>query len=165
MSKFDAVVIGSGTGGLSAALSLATAGKKILLLEQHNMPGGCATSFVRGRFEFDASLHEFCSLGSPGNWAMTGKLLMEKYKLDINWCLVPELYRCIGTTRSGKHFDLRLPCGVEAFIKAMEEAVPGCEKPMHTFIDLAEECSAAYDYFNDHMLDGVELPSDGRISF
>ena len=78
MSKFDAVVIGSGTGGLSAALSLATAGKKILLLEQHNMPGGCATSFVRGRFEFDASLHEFCSLGSPGNWAMTGKLLMEK---------------------------------------------------------------------------------------
>ena len=28
MSKFDAVVIGSGTGGLSAALSLATAGKK-----------------------------------------------------------------------------------------------------------------------------------------
>ena len=79
MSKFDAVVIGSGTGGLSAALSLATAGKKILLLEQHNMPGGCATSFVRGRFEFDASLHEFCSLGSPGNWAMTGKLLMERF--------------------------------------------------------------------------------------
>ena len=56
MSKFDAVVIGSGTGGLSAALSLATAGKKILLLEQHNVPGGCATSFVRGRFEFDASI-------------------------------------------------------------------------------------------------------------
>lgn len=38
MKKFDAVVIGSGTGGLSAALSLAIAGKKILLLEQHNLP-------------------------------------------------------------------------------------------------------------------------------
>ena len=156
MSKFDAVVIGSGTGGLSAALSLATAGKKILLLEQHNVPGGCATSFVRGRFEFDASLHEFCSLGYPGNWAMTGKLLMEKYRLNIDWCLVPDLYRCIGTTRSGKHFDLRFPCGIEPFIKAMEEAVPGCEKPVRTFIELAEECSAAYDYFNDHMLDGVD---------
>ena len=47
MSKFDAVVIGSGTGGLSAALSLATAGKKILLLEQHNVPGGCATNLTR----------------------------------------------------------------------------------------------------------------------
>ena len=42
MKKFDAVVIGSGTGGLSAALSLAIAGKKILLLEQHNLPGGCS---------------------------------------------------------------------------------------------------------------------------
>ena len=59
MSRFDAVVIGSGTAGMSAALSLATAGKKILVLEQHNIPGGCSTSFVRGRFEFDASLHEF----------------------------------------------------------------------------------------------------------
>ena len=34
MSKFDAVVIGAGTGGLSAALSLANAGKKVLLLEK-----------------------------------------------------------------------------------------------------------------------------------
>ena len=50
---------------------------------------------------------------------------MEKYKLDIDWCLVPELYRCIGTTRSGKRFDLRLPCGVENVIQAMEKAVPG----------------------------------------
>ena len=156
MKKFDAVVIGSGTGGLSAALSLAIAGKKILLLEQHNLPGGCSTSFVRGRFEFDASLHEFCSLGYPGNWGMTGKLLMEKYKLDIDWCLVPDLYRCIGTTRSGKHFDLRLPCGEENFIKAMEAAVPGAGVPTRVFLELAAECSGAYDYFNEHMLDGVD---------
>lgn len=156
MSKFDAVVIGSGTGGISAALSLATAGKKVLLLEQHNIPGGCSTSFVRGRFEFDASLHEFCSLGSPGNWGMTGKLLMEKYKLNVEWLLVPELYRCIGTTRSGKHFDLRLPCGVDNFINAMAEAVPGCREAMETFFALTKECGDAYNYFNDHMLDGVD---------
>ena len=129
MSKFDAVVIGSGTGGLSAALSLATAGKKILLLEQHNVPGGCATSFVRGRFEFDASLHEFCSLGYPGNWAMTGKLLMEKYKLNIDWCLVPDLYRCIGTTRSGKHFDLRFPCGIRFSISRSRCATKSLKSP------------------------------------
>ena len=120
MSKFDAVVIGAGTGGLSAALSLANAGKKVLLLEKHNLPGGCSTSFVRGRFEFDASLHEFCSIGSPEEWAMTGKLMMEDYKLNINWLLVPELYRCIGTTRSGKHFDLTLPVGKQNVIDKME---------------------------------------------
>lgn len=61
MPKFDAVVIGAGTGWLSAALTLASNGKKILLLEQHNLPGGCSTSFIRGRFEFDASLHEYCA--------------------------------------------------------------------------------------------------------
>lgn len=156
MSKYDAVVIGAGTGGLSAALSLANAGKKVLLLEKHNLPGGCSSSFVRGRFEFDASLHEFCSIGSPEEWGMTGKLMMEDYKLNINWLLVPELYRCIGTTRSGKHFDLTLPIGKENIIDTMEEAVPGSRKPMELFFALAEECNEAYNYFNDHMLDGVD---------
>ena len=156
MSKYDAVVIGAGTGGLSAALSLATAGKKVLLLEKHNLPGGCSSSFVRGRFELDASLHEFCSIGSPEEWGMTGQLMMEDYKLNINWLLVPELYRCIGTTRSGKHFDLTLPVGKENIIDTMEEAVPGSRKPMELFFALAEECNEAYNYFNDHMLDGVD---------
>ena len=156
MGKYDAVVIGAGTGGLSAALSLANACKKVLLLEKHNLPGGCSSSFVRERFEFDASLHEFCSIGSPEEWGMTGKLMMEDYKLNINWLLVPELYRCIGTTRSGKHFDLTLPVGKENIIDTMEEAVPGSRKPMELFFALAEECNEAYNYFNDHMLDGVD---------
>ena len=131
MSKYDAVVIGAGTGG-------------------------CSSSFVRGRFALDASLHEFCLIGSPGEWGMTSKLMMENYKLNINWLLVPELYRCIGTTRSGKHFDLTLPVGKENIIDAMEKAVPGSKKPMEIFFALAEECNEAYNYFNDHMLDGVD---------
>ena len=53
MSKqYDIVVVGAGNAGLSAALHCAKEGKKVLLIEQHNLPGGCATSFVRGRFEF-----------------------------------------------------------------------------------------------------------------
>jgi len=50
MPVYDAVVIGAGNGGLTAALTLARSGRKVLLLERHNIPGGCATSFVRGRF-------------------------------------------------------------------------------------------------------------------
>lgn len=151
MPKFDAVVIGAGTGGLSAALTLASNGKKTLLLEQHNLPGGCSTSFIRGRFEFDASLHEYCAIGSPGNWGQPGKIMMEDYKLNINWLLVPDMYRCIGTTRSGKHFDVTLPVGVENIINKMEEVVPGSRKPMETFFELAEECNRAYEYFGKHM--------------
>ena len=57
MKMYNAVVIGAGNGGISAALALAQAGLKPLVIERHNLPGGCASSFVRGRFEFDVSLH------------------------------------------------------------------------------------------------------------
>ena len=57
MSDYDAIIIGAGNGGLTAALTVANAGRKVLLLEKHNVPGGCATSFIRGRFEFEVALH------------------------------------------------------------------------------------------------------------
>ena len=56
MSDYDVVVIGAGNGGLTAAAGLAQKGHKTLLLERHNVPGGCATSFVRGRFEFEIEI-------------------------------------------------------------------------------------------------------------
>ena len=46
--RYDAIVIGAGLGGLSAATLLARNGRKVVLLERHNVPGGYATSFVRG---------------------------------------------------------------------------------------------------------------------
>ena len=52
---YDAVVIGAGNGGLAAALTLVNAGKKVLLAERHNLPGGFATSFIRGRFSQERS--------------------------------------------------------------------------------------------------------------
>ena len=64
MDKFDVIVVGAGNGGLAAAANTAKAGLKTLLLEKHNIPGGCATSFKRGRFEFEPSLHELCSVGT-----------------------------------------------------------------------------------------------------
>ena len=57
-NQWDALVIGSGLGGLSCAAAFARQGFKVLVLEQHHKPGGYATSFKRpGGFEFDVSLH------------------------------------------------------------------------------------------------------------
>lgn len=48
MTDFDAIVIGAGNAGLTAATALQRGGARTLLLERHNIPGGCATSFIRG---------------------------------------------------------------------------------------------------------------------
>lgn len=49
----DAVVIGSGVGGLTAAALLSKAGKRVLVLEQHDQAGGCTHTFQNKGFEFD----------------------------------------------------------------------------------------------------------------
>lgn len=57
-NAFDAVIIGSGLGGLSCAAAFARQGFKPLVLEQHYQAGGYATTFKRrGGFVFDVSLH------------------------------------------------------------------------------------------------------------
>lgn len=55
---YDAIIIGSGLGGLSCAAAFARQGFTPLVIEQHDKPGGFATSFARpGGFVFDVSLH------------------------------------------------------------------------------------------------------------
>ncbi len=44
---FNAIIIGGGLGGLTAGATLSRFGKKVLLLEQHYEPGGCAMCFRR----------------------------------------------------------------------------------------------------------------------
>ncbi|XP_033975522.1 inactive all-trans-retinol 13,14-reductase [Trematomus bernacchii] len=55
--NLDVIVIGSGIGGLTAAATLAKAGRRVLLLEQHDQAGGCCHTYVEKGFEFDVGLH------------------------------------------------------------------------------------------------------------
>ncbi len=57
-NDYDAIIIGSGLGGLSCAAAFVRQGFKPLVIEQHDKPGGFATAFARpGGFRFDVSLH------------------------------------------------------------------------------------------------------------
>jgi all-trans-retinol 13,14-reductase len=63
--QFDAIVIGSGIGGLAAALTLAQGDKRVLVLEAGKQLGGYLNPFKRGRYEFDPGLHYIGECG-PG---------------------------------------------------------------------------------------------------
>lgn len=56
----DAVVIGSGIGGLAAAGTLAKVGKRVLVLEQHDQAGGCCHTFQEQGSEFDVGKDPPC---------------------------------------------------------------------------------------------------------
>lgn len=58
MASWDAIVIGSGIGGLAAAAAYARVGKRLLVLEQQGGIGGAATVYRHGQLTIEASLHE-----------------------------------------------------------------------------------------------------------
>lgn len=63
--SFDVVVVGSGIGGLLAAVTVATAGKSVLMLEAGKQHGGYTNPFKRGKYSFDPGLHYIGECG-PG---------------------------------------------------------------------------------------------------
>jgi phytoene dehydrogenase-like protein len=63
---FDAIIIGSGAGGLTTAVALAQAGRKVLVLEQHDRPGGWTHSFTLQGYRFSPGVHYIGDLQDGG---------------------------------------------------------------------------------------------------
>ena len=91
--KYDVIIIGAGLGGLTAGAKLAREGMKVLLLEQHSQPGGCATTFRRGVFTLEVGLHE---MDGPGGRDMKNRIFSElDVTGNVEFIHVPEFYRFI----------------------------------------------------------------------
>jgi len=58
MSRYDAVIVGAGLGGLTAGAILSRAGLKVLVIERSNSVGGAASSYKVGDLFVEGSLHE-----------------------------------------------------------------------------------------------------------
>ncbi len=142
--QYDVIVVGAGNGGLAAAANTASAGLRTLLLEKHNIPGGCATSFRRGRFEFEPSLHELCSVGTAERPNTVYKVF-DDLGAKINWEYEKgHIFRTIVKGEDG--YDVRLNAGIEAFCASVDAVVPGCKENVRAFLNLKPKITAAIDY-------------------
>ena len=119
--KYDVIVIGAGLGGLTAGAKLAREGKKVLVLEQHDRPGGCATTFKRRDYTMEVGLHEMDGLHPRDikqrifdDLGITGK---------VKFLKVPEFYRFINDRN-----DLVVPHDPEEAAAILKSTFPGEEK-------------------------------------
>lgn len=76
MVMWDAIVIGSGIGGLAAAAALAKRQRRVLVLEQHAVAGGLTQTFRRHDWAFAPGVHYLGGVGpDPGPAGQFGRLL------------------------------------------------------------------------------------------
>lgn len=80
--QYDVIIVGSGIGGLFCGNLLAREGVKVLIVEQHWVPGGYCSGFRRKGFMFDSATHFYPMLGNPKT--LTGKIL-QRLEIPTKW--------------------------------------------------------------------------------
>ena len=166
MKNYDVIVIGAGNGGLAAAATCAKAGLSTLLLERHNIPGGSASSFVRGRFEFEPSLHELAGVGAPDK---SGQIedMFSRLEGNVDWATHDSTFRLVVPAKEGDKdafvnengvlvtVDARMPVGFDAFAKKLDELVPGSYESCMAAFDLSTRMFKALDALDNP----IKLPA------
>ncbi len=139
MKEYDAIVIGAGNGGLSAAVTLQKGGAKTLLLEKHNIPGGCATSFVRGEYEFEVALHQLSGLGTEKQPFIMRQIFNELGVMDkVEFVQESDLYRVV--VNDGKNdLDITLPADWDGIKNTLIKSFPAEQEAIKNFMVLCEK--------------------------
>jgi prolycopene isomerase len=75
--QYDAIVIGSGIGGLVTATQLAAKGAKVAVLESYIIPGGSAGYFDREGYRFDVGASMIFGFGDKGTTNLLTKALAD----------------------------------------------------------------------------------------
>lgn len=126
--KYDVIIIGGGLGGLTAGAKLAKEGKKVLLIEQHKVPGGCATTFKRGDFTLEVGLHE---MDGPSPRDMKTRIFND---LDVftkvEFIKVPEFFRF-----RNERLSITMPHDAGIAAEKLSELFPGETEGIKAYFD------------------------------
>ncbi len=134
---YDAVVVGSGMGGLAAAALLARAGRRVLVLERHYTAGGFTQTYTRRGFEWDVGVHYVGEVGRPESplrclfAAVTGE--------RIEWARMDEVYDQIHI--ADRVYDLHI--GRERFRDALLAHFPRERRALDKYLKLVGQVQSA----------------------
>ena len=129
MADYDAIVVGSGAGGLSAALEVARSGFSVLVLEAMPSFGGYLNPFRRKQYSFDTGLHYMGELGQEGRF----RNLLEGLGISVDFVeLDPD-----GFDRYVfPDFELQLCKGKERFEERLVRLFPEEERGIHRYFEI-----------------------------
>ncbi|XP_076452780.1 all-trans-retinol 13,14-reductase-like [Babylonia areolata] len=103
--NLDAIVVGSGAGGLVTAVLLARAGKRVLVLEQHDQAGGCCHTFVEKGYEFDTGIHYIGDMNNTRSRVLLDQLTGGQ----LDWAPMDDQFDevAIGDPEKAQRFGMR----------------------------------------------------------
>lgn len=147
---FDAIIIGSGIGGLAAAALLAKEGRKVLVLEQHYVAGGFTHTFKRKGYEWDVGVHYIGEVHRPNS--VLRKLFDYISDGQLKWAKMPEVYDKICFPDQIYEYK----AGTENFKKSLYDYFPREKKAIDEYVNLVYQMAgAARNFFGAKALPPV----------
>lgn len=149
---YDAIVIGSGMGGLGAASFLSQYGMKVLLLEQHYTLGGCTQTYRRNGYEWNIGLHYVGDVHH--HKSLTWKLFDAVTNSGIEWEMLPEIYNRIVIE------DRIYPtkAGIEGYIEGLVSAFPQESDAIGRYMQLLKNVNKSVASYFAEKATPVDLP-------